>query len=738
MNFLARRKKVHILACVLRHVVQGRIRIDCHALKYLQAVSRDLQERMESINGITSVTLSHLTHNAVVTFDESRISQPKVLLALEHAVSAYSFTVFRREREQTDRAVVEERSLSEESFLSMFGTIIGAGTGLILMGLQRRTGLMPAMGLSALHSSGGLLTLGLSAPIFKSGGQALIHSRRPNADTLSAAAILASVLSGAAPSAMTVIFLHEIAELLTAYTMDKTRKAISDMLSQGEDYVWRRTRAGQLEKVALADLMVDDLVVAHTGEKISVDGVVTTGSASVDESAINGEFMPATKVKNAEVFAGTVVKDGTITIRSVKVGDDTAVARIIKMVEEAADHKAPIQNFADRFSSQLLFVNLFLAGTVFALTRNTARALNMLIIDYSCALRLSTVAAFSASITTAARNGVLVKGSNYIETLSESDTLVLDKTGTLTTGQPSVESIIPVNGKVGANEVVQLAAAAEETSSHPLATAILNKMLETGLKIPAHGEIKVTVGRGVETKVGRSIVRVGNKRFMNSFDIHTHPLREKAANLAMEGQSIVYVSKGKHVVGLLGISDPLRGNMKKAINRLRYCGVDDIIMLTGDQEQQAEIVAGRMQMDRYKSEQMPEDKANTVLKLQANEAKVSMVGDGINDAAALAYADVGIALGGARTDIAMEAADITIAGDNPMMLPAIYALSTKTMGIVKQNFTTAITVNSMGLLLGGMGLLPVLAGAILHNASTILVVGNSLRLLLHDMNATRA
>ena len=734
MSPFNKKKTPHILACHVRHHVPGRIRIGCRALKYLSAVSRDLRERLESLDGITAVNLSHVTHNAVIVFDEARIGKAKVVNALEHVVSAYSFSAFKGEREAQGQ-VVEERKLSQESFFSMFGTITGAAAGLLFNGLRRNRAMMPVTGLNVLQTPTALLSLGLSGPIFRSGTQSLVRNLRPNADTLSSAAIVASLLSGKVTSALTVILLHEIAELLTAFTMNKTRKAISDMLSQGEDFVWRKLQDGQLEKVSIAELKVDDHIVAHTGEKISVDGVVIGGVASVDESAINGEFMPAVKNETSTVFAGTVVKDGTITIKSEKVGDATAVARIIKMVEEAADHKAPIQNFADRFSSQLLFVNLILAGSVYAITRNAARALSMLIIDYSCALRLSTVAAFSAAINTAARNGVLVKGSNYIEAISEADTLVLDKTGTLTQGQPSVESVIPVNNKVSANDVLQLAAAAEETSSHPLATAILNKILESGLSIPAHGEVKVTVGRGVETKVGRSVVRVGNKRFMNSFGIHTHPLRDKAANLATEGQAIVYVSKGKNVIGLLGISDPLRDNMKKAINRLRYSGVDDIIMLTGDQEQQAEIVASRMLMDHYKAEQMPEDKANTVLKLQAEGVRVVMVGDGINDAAALAYADVGIALGGSRTDIAMEAADITITGDSPMMLPAVYTLAEKTMNTVKQNFAAAISVNSLGLLLSGMGLLPVLGGAILHNASTILVVGNSLRLLLHDMDS---
>lgn len=728
------KKQPHLLACSILHETPGRMRIGCRALRHLQAVAHGLGERLESIAGISTVTISALTANAVIRFNEEIITRTKVLTSLEQVVASYSFTAFKGEREAMALGT-QERELNNESLFSMISIIAGASFGLLLEGWRHRRGRMAGTGPGPrqLLSPTSLLVMGLSGPIFRSGGLALVRDRRPNADTLSAAAILGSLLSAQRTSALSLILLHEIAELLTAYTLTKTRNAIGDMLSKGETNVWRLLPQGQVEKVPVTALSVNDQIVVHTGEKISVDGVVIKGTASVDETAINGEFMPALKSPQSPVFAGTVVKDGTITIQSEKVGDDTAVARIIKMVEDAADHKAPIQNFADRFSSQLLLVNLVLAGATYAITRNASRALSMLIIDYSCALRLSTVTAFSAAINTAARHGVLIKGSNYIEAIAEADTLVLDKTGTLTQGQPEVESIIPVNSRISAEEILRLAAAAEETSSHPLASAVLNKVLEKGLTIPAHGEIEVVVGRGVQTRVGRSIVRVGSKRYMNDFGIHTHPLRDKAVNLANEGQAIVYVARGKSVIGMLGISDPLREHMKKAINRLRNGGVDDIIMLTGDQEQQAEIVAGRMLMDRYKAEQMPEDKARTVLQLQADGVRVVMVGDGINDAAALAYADVGIALGGARTDIAMEAADITITGDSPMMLPAIYRLANKTMGIIKQNFTTTIAVNSMGLVLSGMGLLPVLGGAILHNAGTILVVGNSLRLLLHDI-----
>ena len=579
-----------------------------------------------------------------------------------------------------------------------------------------------------------MTTISLAVPIFKSGLESLRSNLRPNADTLSATAILASLIGGRDVSALTIICLADIAELLTAYTMDRTRRAIRDMLSVGEEHVWRIRVDGSEEKVPLEELRPSDRIMVHAGEKISVDGMVESGEAAVDQASITGEFMPMAKSAGDEVFAGTVVKSGRIVIRAEKVGDQTAVARIVHLVEEAAHRKAPIQAYADRFSAQFIPLNFSLAILVYAITKSFTRALNMLIIDYSCGVRLSTATALSATICTAARNGVLIKGGNYIEILSEVDTLILDKTGTLTEGRPQVMSIIPLLAGTQPDEVIAYAAAAEETSTHPMAVAIQEKVRRAGHRVPQHSETMVHVARGVETRVNGNRVRVGSRRFMQESGVNLHGSEEAVSKLVRRGENIMYVARDEALVGIVGVQDALRENMKKALNRLRNSGMDDIILLTGDVEQHAEIIATRMAMDRYQAEVLPEDKAETVLQLQSKGVRVVMVGDGVNDAPALAYADVGVAMGGTRTDIAMEAADITIAGDDPLMIPAVINLADKTMGVVRENFAVAIGVNSIGLVLASIGVLPVFWSAVLHNACTVAVVINSSRLLFHDMN----
>jgi cation-transporting P-type ATPase C len=731
------RKHTPLMHCEVLHSLPGRVRIGCRALGYLEDDAGDVLQRLQEMAPVTSARVSTITANILVTYEHGVYSETEILELVESAVGAFALTAYKAERAEKSRLTVNERRLQEEPISEMVTRVAVTSVSLLFAwlrpgaaapatGLLRRFLTMPAM-----------TSMSLSAPIFRSGWDSMRTRMRPNADTLSATAILASIISGRDTAALTIIWLADIAELLTAYTMERTRKAIREMLAVGEEVVWRLREDGSEERVPLEDLRAGDRIMVPTGEKISVDGVVESGEAAVDQASITGEFMPLSKGESDQVFAGTVVKSGRLVIRAEKVGDETAVARIVHLVEEASHRKASIQSMADRVSAQFIPINFLLALVVFGITRSTSRALNMLIIDYSCGVRLSTATALSAAICSAARNGILIKGGNYLEMLSDADTLILDKTGTMTEGRPHVTSIIPQEDSATAREVIRLAAAAEEASTHPLAVAVVGYARRKGWAIPSHSGSEIHAALGVQTTVGRSVIRVGRRRFLEENGIDTGPAVENARRLASNGESIVYVARGKKLIGLLGIQDALRENMKKSLNRLRQSGFDDIILLTGDVEQHAEIVATRMAMDSYHAEVMPDDKAETVLKLQSKGARVVMVGDGVNDAPALAYADVGIAMGGTRTDIAMEAADVTIAGDDPLMIPAVIRMAQKTMNIVRQNFATAISVNSLGIVMSAVGVLPVFWGAVLHNATTVAVVLNSSRLLFHEVERER-
>jgi cation-transporting P-type ATPase C len=706
-------------------------------LRFLKGEREDIEGLVQNIQGIRTASISCITENILVHYDQDRLTVEELRRSCESIISSFSLQAYKAEREQQAQVTVMERRLQEEPISEMV-TRVAVTTVTLLFSLLRGTATAPAAGLLRRFLNVPALTvLSLSVPIFKSGAASLRRTRRPNADTLSATAILSSLIAGRATSALTIIWLADIAELLTAVSMDRTRKAIHQMLSVGEQLVWRLDEADRPTKVPIEHVRVDDRILVHTGEKISVDGVVESGEALVDQASITGEFLPAGKSAGDEVFAGTVIKSGRLVLKAEKVGDETAVSRIIHMVEEAQAKKAYIQAFADRFSARFIPVNFALALVVFLITRSFTRALNMLIIDYSCGVRLSTATALSATIGTAARQGILIKGSNYIEMLAEADTLILDKTGTITEGRPQVTTIVAADGGFDARRVVELAAAAEETSTHPMALAVMEKVRSSGWRIPDHRDTRVYAGKGIETRINGSRILVGSRRFIEENGINSFPVHGNVSHMAKMGESVIYVAEDRNLVGVIGIQDALKENMKKALNRLRYSGFDDIILLTGDVEQQAEIMAGRMAMDRYEAEVLPEDKAEVVLKLQSKGVHVVMVGDGINDAPALAYADVGIAMGGTRTDLAMEAADITITRDEPLLIPSVIKMAQSTMNIVKQNFAAAVGINSLGLVLASLGILPVFWSAVLHNATTILVVMNSGRLLFYDVEKGR-
>ena len=722
--------KDYLLDCKILHEIRGRIRIKSRALKYLGIHKEDITKQLMQVHYIQSVEISSITGTILVYFDNFSLTGENLVSLLPHTLNTYLVDIYKNEKKQVSNKYVIERRLQEESPQEIIKNI---GTAVLLLLLPNpKTKLT---GIRRLFNYKTLSTVSLALPVLKNGIYSLIQNKRPNADTLSSTAIVSSIILGSERTALTIMILEKFAELLTVYTMKKTRSVIKDMLSVGENYVWKQSDdENTAKKVPIEEISKGDFILVQTGEKISVDGTIEKGEAIIDQSAITGEYMPVTKKAGEEVFAGTLLKSGNITVKAEKVGDDRTASRIIKLVEDAAFNKADIQSYADTFSAQLIPLNFLLAGIVYVSTKNLQKALSMLVIDYSCGIRLSTATAFSASINTAAKNGILIKGSNYLEELSKSDTVIFDKTGTITEGKPKIQTLKTFGKNMKDNRMLSLAAAAEETSSHPLASAILNEIKNRGLKIPKHKESVIKVARGIEAFVNKDIIRVGSLKYMEENDISLEVANDIVKGMQNRGEIVIYVAKNNDLIGVIGVSDPPRENIKKAMNRLRNQGIDDIVLLTGDLRQQAETIASRMSMDRYESELLPEDKAKDILKFRSIGSKVIMIGDGINDAPALSYANVGIALGSSRTDIAMEAADVTITSDDPLLIPGVIGLAKNTVKIIKQNFAMAIGINSFALVLGATGLLPAIYSSILHNSITILVVGNSLRLLKYDVN----
>ena len=573
-----------------------------------------------------------------------------------------------------------------------------------------------------------LLVLGIARKFIQNGVQGVVKEHQPNADTLTATAVIASVLAGKPESSLTLLALSNGAEMLTSYAAEKARTHISGLLSLDQRHVW--LVEGDVEKkVPVEQVKVGDIIAAHTGEKIVVDGRVLSGDAAVNQASITGESNPAMKHKESPVYAGSVVEAGELVIKVEKVGKDTSLAHIVHLVEEAQNRKAPVQNFADKMANFLVPISFIGAGIVYGATRDWQRVLNLLFIDFSCGLKLSTATAISAAIGAAAKRGILVKGGNYIEALAETDTVVLDKTGTLTMGIPQISFIKTAQG-VEEKEMILLASSAEQHSVHPLAVAIQKYVKEKEWTSPQHKSSKTIVARGMLAEVpdfesyrgGK--IRVGSLKFLRENGIEV----DGSLTEGIECKNLLYVARDKELLGIIGIEDPIRAKMKKTLNQMRRHGVDEIVMLTGDSKAVAAEVARSMDIDSYHAEILPEDKSHYVNKLK-QRGTVMMVGDGINDAPALAFADVGVSLGGRQTDIAAESSAVTIHSEDPERLIETLQLGRRTMDLVHQNFMATILVNSSAMLLGALGKISPLWAAVIHNTATLAVVINSCRIL---------
>ena len=653
------------------------------------------------------------------------VDERKVHIWYKRQMTAYQLQEIQKMLIETVKRLQEAAITPSERLAEYRRDAVISLAGFAAMEVLKRTSPQLFVGSKILRS---LLVLGIARKFIQNGVSGVVKDHQPNADTLTATAVIASVLAGKPESSLTLLALSNGAEMLTSYAAEKARTHISGLLSLDQRYVW--LVEGEVErKVPVEQVKVGDTIAAHTGEKIVVDGRVLSGDAAVNQASITGESNPAMKHTDSPVYAGSVVEAGELVIKVEKVGKDTSLAHIVHLVEEAQNRKAPVQNFADKMANFLVPVSFIGAGIVYGATRDWQRVLNLLFIDFSCGLKLSTATAMSAAIGAAAKRGILVKGGNYIEALAETDTVVLDKTGTLTVGIPQIAFVKTAKG-VEEKEMILLASSAEQHSVHPLAVAIQKYVEAQEWTSPQHTSSKTIVARGMQAKVPDfegykgGLIRVGSLKFLRENGI------EDTEGLAdgLAFKNLLYVARDKELIGVIGIEDPIRPKMKKTLNQMRRHGVDEIVMLTGDSKAVAAEVAHNMDIDSYHAEILPEDKSHYVNKLK-QRGTVMMVGDGINDAPALAFSDVGVSLGGRQTDIAAESSAVTIHSEDPERLIETLQLGRRTMDLVHQNFMATILVNSSAMLLGALGKISPLWAAVIHNTATLAVVLNSCRIL---------
>ena len=538
-----------------------------------------------------------------------------------------------------------------------------------------------------------------------------------------------------------IITLILFGRMLEARAKGQTSEAIKKLIGL-QPKTARVIREGREMDIPVKDVAVGDIVVVRPGEKIPVDGIVTKGKSAVDESMITGESMPVKKENGAEVIGATINKTGSFEFRATKVGKNTALAQIIRLVQEAQGSKAPIQRLADVIAGYfvpivisiaiLTFIAWFDFGPKPTLTFALLNFVAVMIIACPCALGLATPTAVMVGTGKGAENGILIKGGESLETAHKVTTIVFDKTGTLTKGEPDVTDVIAL-APFSEDDVLKFAAAAERSSEHPLGEAIARKARESAFILPEAKNFRALEGLGIEAEIDDRSVLIGNEKLMEQRGIVSSPLFEKARALSLEAKTPVYLAVDGQLAGLLAIADPLKDDSPRAVERLKRLGLD-VIMLTGDNRRTAEAIARKAGIERVIPELMPADKVGEIKRLQQAGKKVAMVGDGINDAPALAQADVGIAIG-SGTDVAMEAADITLIKEDLNGVANAIELSQRTIRTIKQNLFWAFIYNAIGIPVAAGVLFPffgVLLNPILASAamafSSVSVVSNSLRL----------
>ena len=542
-------------------------------------------------------------------------------------------------------------------------------------------------------------------------------------------ALTATIAVGEFRPAAVIIFIMVVVGALESYTMDKNRQSIRGLL----DLTPRTAtvRRGEEETVVpLDEIAVGTVVIVNPGERVPVDAVVMLGATSVDQAPITGESMPVEKSQGSELFGGTLNLTGRVEARATKVGKDTMLARIVHLVEEAQGTKAPIQNTADRFTVWFLPVVLLLAIGVYATTGNIKTAVSILLVACPCAFAIATPTAVTAGISNMARQGVLVKGGAFFELAGKLDALVMDKTGTFTIGRPKVLDVIAF-GDAARNDIVQMAAVAEKHSEHPLAKAVLNCAKEAGLETPEPEEFKVEIGRGVIAQWKGASIAVGQVDFLRGKGIpFSTEMEATILSQTQQGRTAVLVARGAQAVGLLAIADEIRLGTKAAVAALhQVMGNRNITMLTGDNPLVAAAVAKAIGVEHFEAGLLPEQKQEFVKKLQASGRVVGMIGDGINDAPALALADVGIAMGATGTDMAIETADVTLMNDNLSRITDFILMSRAVLRRIKLNIFLSIIYNVIGLALGAFGLLTPIVAILFQEAGCISVVLSSMLLL---------
>jgi heavy metal translocating P-type ATPase len=674
----------------------------------------NIEKSVEHLPGILSAEVSYVLSSATVYYDPYRVESDRI----KKAITKPGYVVKESFAEKT---IAYWRELRHFIYMAASGATLGLSWILEWVGL----------GPSYLPTVFSILSLVIGGyPVLKSAIKALFIPDL-NVDTLVSIAAIAATSVGAYQEAAAVIFIMLLGEFLEHLTVDKARRAITSLIQLSPKTAWV-IRDDKEVQVPIEEVKPNEVVIVKPGERIPVDGNIVSGCGMVNQSTLTGESLPVEKGVGDKVYCGTINESGSCELEATQVAEDTKLAQIKRLILEAQGEKSPTQRVMDRFSRYFIPIILLIALVTFLITGEPIRAITILIVACPCALVLGTPTAVVAAIGNAARQGILIKGGVYLEQMGKVKTLLLDKTGTLTKGRPEVVGIKAFDS-TDEKEVLYWAAVAEKRSEHPLGKAIVKKAGESGFTIPHPESFQDSRGKGVKASFDSRTVLVGRPEMLSEEGIE---VPERVKGLLKEEESLgmtsLLVSLDNRVVGSISISDTLREKARATIDQIREEGVSEIWMLTGDNEQVAKRIANELGV-RYEARLYPEEKVRMVKEWKRQGQIVAMVGDGVNDAPALAAADVGIAMGAVGTDVAIETADIALMTDELEKIPRVIRLSRKALHVIKENLVFAIVFNTILVFLSAQGWMTMILGAIMHQASSLLVILNSIRLLKRDV-----
>jgi len=694
-----------------------------------------VKKAIDRLPGVEAVDVFLVTEKAIIEIDPLLVDLPTISQAIEQAGYRVG-----------DGQIGDDRRSGGEGFTRSVLKILGLVFGLVLFVVVAGEwfGLFEAFTKIVPWPVWLGIVFLIGYPVFRNVALAA-RRRQIISHTLMTVGVIAAIAAGQWATAVVLVFFMRVGDYVESYTADRARQAFKDLTTMAPQTA-RVEIDGEESEIPVNQVTIGETVIVRPGEKVPVDGEVVAGHATVDQSSITGESMPVETGTGSNVYAATLVQLGSLRVRTTQVGEDTTFGRVIKLVEQAEDNRADVQRVADKFSAYYLPVVVGIAALTLLLRRDPMAMVAVLVVACSCAFALATPIAMLASIGAGAKRGLMIKGGKYLELLDQADVLLIDKTGTLTFGKPEITDIIAVNRAPDHENtksqddrdaqlvVLRLAACAERYSEHSLAEAVRLAALQRGLDLDEPEKFSSTPGLGVSATVMGKKVEVGNRRLMQAYE--TYNIFRQADRIEAQGKSCLFVAVDGEMIGMLAASDTMRSEVPWAIQKTFDRGIKQIEMLTGDNPRAAAELIERLQSEvgenvkiAYRAELLPEEKIEVVKSYQAQGHVVVMVGDGVNDAPALAQADVGIAMGAAGSDIAIEAAHIALMREDWKLIPEAFSIAHRTMGIVHLNIGLTLIYNLVGLTLAALGYLPPILAAAAQSLPDLLILANSSRLL---------